>query len=106
MFFLPDTPRWYYARNRVEEGDAALAQLYDEDIDSPAVQETKRNIMAAIEIELEANSSISWHQFLTLGIVDNTKLKIIRRLVICFWLPMVSNLVVTFSPSTPGRHFL
>lgn len=96
MFFLPDTPRWYYARNRVEEGDAALAQLYDEDIDSPAVQETKRNIMAAIEIELEANSSISWHQFLTLGIVDNTKLKIIRRLVICFWLPMVSNLVVTF----------
>jgi hypothetical protein len=89
MYFLPDTPRWYYARNRIDEGDRALCRLYDEDISAPAVAETKRQIMTAIEIELEANASISWRQFLTLGIVDHTRLKIIRRLIICFWLPMV-----------------
>lgn len=47
--------------------------------------------MTAIEIELEANESISWSQFLTFGLVDTTKLKIIRRLCICFWLPMVGG---------------
>lgn len=91
MFFLPDTPRWYYARNRIEEGDAALSQLNDEDINSEAVQETKNQIMNAINIELEANESISWQQFLTMGFVDTTRLKIVRRLIICFWLPMVSS---------------
>lgn len=89
MYFLPDTPRWYYARNRLDEGDAALCRLYDEDLSSEAVSETKRQIMTAIEIELEANASISCRQFLTMGFVDQTRLKIIRRLVICFWLPMV-----------------
>lgn len=34
MYFLPDTPRWYYARNRWEEGDAVLAQLNDSTVDS------------------------------------------------------------------------
>ena len=91
MWFLPDTPRWYYARNRHEEGDATLAQLYDEDVNSAAVQETKRHILTAIEIELEANSMIRLRDFLALGVVDKTKLKIIRRLMICFWLPMVSQ---------------
>ena len=90
MFFLPDTPRWYYARGRIAEGDAALAQLNDANVSSEAVQETKRHIMTAIEIEKEADASLHWYQFLGLGIVDNTKLKIIRRLMICFWLPMAS----------------
>ena len=91
MWFLPDTPRWYYARGRIDEGDAALAQLADEDIDSPSVQETKKHIMTAIEIEGEANASINWKMFLTFGIIDETQLKTIRRLMICFWLPMVST---------------
>lgn len=89
-FFLPDTPRWYYARNRNAEGDATLSQLYDEPVDSEAVQETRRGIMANIEVELEANASLSWQQFLAMGFVDHTSLKIIRRLIICFWIPMVS----------------
>lgn len=89
-YFLPDTPRWYYARNKLDQGDATLCQLYDQPLDSDTVQYTKRQIMTAIEIELEANESISWRQFLTFGLVDTTKLKIIRRLCICFWLPMVS----------------
>ncbi|KAH7062891.1 MFS transporter [Paraphoma chrysanthemicola] len=102
MWFLPDTPRWYYARNRWEEGDAVLAQLNDTPIDSDKVQNTRREILAAIEAELEANSSLHWKQFLTMGIVDNTRMKIIRRLCMCFWLPMIrewmgSSLIAYYS---------
>ncbi|KAH7070980.1 MFS transporter [Paraphoma chrysanthemicola] len=102
MWFLPDTPRWYYARNRWEEGDAVLAQLNDTPIDSEKVQSTRREILAAIEAELEANSSLHWKQFLTMGIVDNTRMKIIRRLCMCFWLPMIrewmgSSLIAYYS---------
>ncbi len=85
MYFLPDTPRWYYARNRFEEGDAVLAQLNDTDVTSEKVQFTRREIMAAIEAELEANASLRWTDFLTLGFVDKTKMKIVRRICMCFW---------------------
>jgi len=99
---LLDTPRWYYARNRWEEGDAVLALLNDAPVDSENVQRTRREILAAIEAELEANSSLHWTQFLTSGIVDNTRLKIVRRLCICFWLPMIrewmgSSLIAYYS---------
>ncbi|CAO2652816.1 Nn.00g022270.m01.CDS01 [Neocucurbitaria sp. VM-36] len=102
MWFLPDTPRWYYARNRFEEGDAVLAQLNDAPIESEKVQYTRREILAAIEAELEANSSLHWKQFLTMGIVDKTRMKIIRRLFMCFWLPMIrewmgSSLIAYYS---------
>ncbi|KAK5107240.1 hypothetical protein LTR62_001594 [Meristemomyces frigidus] len=80
MYFLPDTPRWYYARNRWEEGDATLAQLNDAEITSEKVQRTRREILISIEAELEANASLSWKQFLTMGVVDKTRLKIVRRL--------------------------
>lgn len=89
MFFLPDTPRWYYARNRHAEGDAVLSQLNDLPVEHPKVQRTRHEIMAAIEAELEADSSLSWRSFVGLGVVDNTKMKIIRRLMMCFWLPMI-----------------
>ncbi|KAK3707109.1 hypothetical protein LTR37_012278 [Vermiconidia calcicola] len=102
MYFLPDTPRWYYARNRFEEGDAVLAQLNDDTVESERVQFTRREIMAAIEAELEANASLNWKDFLTMGIVDNTRMKIVRRICICFWLPMIrewmgSSLIAYYS---------
>lgn len=88
MWFLPDTPRILYAKNRFEVGDAVLAQLNDAPINSEKVQSTKREIMLAIDSELEAAHSLHWSQFLTFGIIDRTPIKIIRRLCICFWLPM------------------
>ena len=102
MYFLPDTPRWYYARNRWEEGDEVLARLNDADIDSEKVQTTRREILTAIEAELEASASLKWTDFLTSGIIDKTRLKIIRRLCICFWLPMIrewmgSSLIAYYS---------
>lgn len=58
--------------------------------------------MLAIDAELEANSSLHWKQFVTMGIVDKTPMKIIRRLCICFWLPMIrewmgSSLIAYYS---------
>jgi hypothetical protein len=89
MFFLPDTPRILYAKGRNDEGDEVLARLHDATVDSPVVQQTKREILLAIEMELEANESIHWTQFLTLGVIDHTPMKSIRRICICFWLPMI-----------------
>jgi MFS family permease len=102
MFYMPDTPRWLYARNRWEEGDEVLARLNDSEIGSEKVQQTRREILASIEAELEANASLSWRQFLTMGIVDKTRMKIIRRLCMCFWLPMIrewmgSSLIAYYS---------
>jgi hypothetical protein len=110
MYFLPDTPRWYYARNRFEEGDAVLAQLNDATEDSEQVQQIRREIMLSIEAELEATSSLQWKHFLTMGVVDKTKTKVVRRLVICFWLPMIrewmgSSLIAYYSMSRSNhRH--
>lgn len=105
MFFLPDTPRYYYARNRHAEGDEALSRLNDAPIDSEKVQITKREILLAIEAEDEAKSSLHWKMFLTSGIIDRTPMKIIRRLCICFWLPMIrewmgSSLMAYYSEPT------
>jgi hypothetical protein len=82
-----------------------LALLNDTPVDSEKVQNTRREILAAIEAELEANSSLHWKQFLTMGIVDNTRMKIIRRLCMCFWLPMIrewmgSSLIAYYSTSS------
>lgn len=103
IWFMPDTPRWYYAKGRIEEGDAVLCQLNDADLDDPHVRDTKKHIMLAIEIETQANQKIRWQDFLTMGFVDHTELKIIRRLVICFWVPMLGewmgvSLLAYFAP--------
>jgi hypothetical protein len=89
MAFLPDTPRWYYARNRRAEGDAVLSRLNDAPVDSPQVQQTRQAILLAIEAELEANASLHWKQFVTFGVVDKSPMKIVRRLCMCFWLPFI-----------------
>lgn len=102
MWFLPDSPRWLYARNRFEEADAVLAQLYDCAIDSEKIQQTRREVLLSIDAELEANARLSWKPFLTMGIVDKTRMKTIRRLCMCFWLPMIrewmgSSLIAYYS---------
>lgn len=112
MLFLPDTPRWYYARNRFDEGDAVLMRLYDcPNADDPRLQQTKQEILMAIETELEANASLHWKQFLSMGIVDHTPLKITRRLSICFWLPFIrewmgSSLMAYYSEWLVSFHMV
>lgn len=45
-----------------------------------------------------------WKQILTMGIFYNTRLQIVRRLCMCFWLPMIrewmgSSLIAYYSMS-------
>ncbi|KAK4048331.1 hypothetical protein OIV83_004853 [Microbotryomycetes sp. JL201] len=75
----PDTPRWYYAVGRSEEGDRTLERIWDRPITDPDVLAEKRGILAAIELEQNAQ-----HPRLMDYIYDRTELKTARRLVICF----------------------
>jgi hypothetical protein len=68
LFFLPDTPHWYYARNRHADGDAMLIRLNDAPIESH-VQQTKQEVLLAIEVELEANASLHLKQFVMLELL-------------------------------------
>lgn len=48
---LPDTPRWYYAKGMIEQGDAVLGRLHGLPIDDLVVEQTKSQILASLELE-------------------------------------------------------
>ena len=50
LFFLPDTPRWYYARNRYAEGDRTLARLHAKDVNEDVVQYQRGEIIASLHV--------------------------------------------------------
>ena len=77
MLMLPDTPRWYYARNRLAEGDSVLQRLHGLPADHPNVQNQKNEILASIALEEEAENRLT-----LLSLVwDNTELRVGRRMV-------------------------
>ncbi len=49
--FLPESPRFLFFKDRVEEGTAVLAALKAQPVDSPIVQAEAAEILAAIEME-------------------------------------------------------
>lgn len=87
MFLLPDTPRWYYIRDRIEEGDKTLSRLYGvyrknmTDYSSVAeIQSMKSTIMASLRVEEESENKLT-----LLSIIwDNTPLRVGRRIRISF----------------------
>lgn len=88
MVFLPDTPRWYYARNRISMGDKTLSQIYgvyrkgstNSHSEYPEIQEMKASIMANFHVEEESDNRLT---LLSL-IWDNTPLRVGRRVRISF----------------------
>lgn len=53
-----------------------------------------------MESELEANKSLRWTQFVSMGIIDRSPLRIARRLSMCFWITFIREwmgLVIAFS---------
>lgn len=89
LLFLPDTPRWYYARDRIEEGDAVLALLNDRPLEDPHVQEQKRDILRSIQVEAENENKLS----LISLVWDNTELRVGRRIRISFLILSIQQMM-------------
>jgi len=75
LFMLPDTPRWYYARGRMAEGDSVLARLHALPVHHESVQAVKADIMTSLEEE-DDTGKIS----IAILFWDNTELQFGRRL--------------------------
>lgn len=75
LFLLPDTPRWYYARGRYDEGDSVLARLHALPVEHESVQLVRDEILSSLKEE-EGEEKIS----LWLLFWDNTELQFGRRL--------------------------
>ncbi|KAK0936769.1 hypothetical protein LTR29_011632 [Friedmanniomyces endolithicus] len=76
LFFLPDTPRWYYARGRNAEGDQTLARLYALPVEHEHVQLVRAEVMASLQEENDTADKFNfWLLFW-----DNSELQFGRRL--------------------------
>ncbi|KAJ5564951.1 hypothetical protein N7513_001193 [Penicillium frequentans] len=87
MVFLPDTPRWYYARDRIDEGDKTLSRIYgvyrtgiNNSNDIEEIRVLRASIMENFEVEEESSNRLT---LLSL-IWDNTPLRVGRRVRISF----------------------
>ncbi|KAJ5869061.1 hypothetical protein N7455_004002 [Penicillium solitum] len=100
MLLLPDTPRWYYATNRIEEGDNVLARLHGLPLDDDRVQAQKEEIQASIRLEESGKSKFN----MSLLLWDTTDLRIGRRIRIAFLMLSIKqmmgiNMMVYYSPT-------
>ncbi len=89
MLILPDTPRWYYAQNRIEEGDAVLARLHALPVGSEHVQWVKKEIMESIELEEYEENKLSIKSLFW----DNTELRVGRRIRISFMILSIQQMM-------------
>lgn len=98
LFFLPDTPRWYYYRGRIDEADACLARLHGLPVTHEHVQTQKMEVLASIDEEDNATFSliqIFW---------DNSDYQVGRRLRTSFLILFAQqfldiNMLVYFATS-------
>ncbi|KAL7904433.1 putative sugar transporter STL1 [Trichoderma velutinum] len=90
LWLLPDTPRWYYARGRIDEGDAVLALLHDLPTDSEKVQQQKKEILASLALEAEDENKLDWKSLL---FWDNTELRAGRRIRISFLILSIQQMM-------------
>jgi len=80
LLFLPDTPRWYYAKGRNAEGDDVVMRLHDRPLDDPQVQAMINEILAAIKLEDQDE-----HKFNPLDLIwDRSDLRAGKRIRISF----------------------
>ena len=89
MFFLPDTPRWYYAKGRVQEGDDVVMRLHDLPFEDDAVQSMRDEILASIKLEEEEE-----HKFNLLDLIwDRSDLRAGRRIRISFMILSIQQMM-------------
>lgn len=89
MLILPDTPRWYYAKGRMDEGDSVLQRLHDLPIDHENVQQQKKEIIDSLELEEHKANRLS----LISLIWDNTELRVGRRIRISFLILSIQQMM-------------
>lgn len=94
--FCPDSPRWYYAKGRLLDGDQTLARMYgiyradrQNYDDHFAMQETKSNIFQNLQLEAEQENRLSWVSL----IWDNTPLRVGRRIRISFMILSIQQMM-------------
>ena len=97
LFLLPDTPRWYYATGRMEQGDRVLARLHELPVEHEEVQLVKGEILSSLDEESETGKISIWILFW-----DNTELQFGRRLRTSFLINWAQqflgiNMLVYFS---------
>ncbi|KAI9168090.1 substrate transporter [Paramyrothecium foliicola] len=93
VLFLPDTPRWYYAKGYQAEGDDTLCRLFDADINDPRVQATKTAIQASIQLEASDERG-----FKALDLIwDKSDLRAGRRIRISFLILAIQQMMVYYS---------
>ena len=97
LFFLPDTPRWYYARDRHAEGDRTLARLHALPVEHEVVQMMRQEILSSIQEQDDDGRISFWLLFW-----DNSELQFGRRLRTSFLINWAQqflgiNMLVYFS---------
>lgn len=91
MLFLPDTPRWYYAKGYEMEGDRTLCQIFDAEIDDERVQNMKNSIQTSIAFESQDERGFN---FLDL-VWDRSDLRVGRRIRISFLILAIQQMMGT-----------
>lgn len=94
MFLLPDTPRWYYVRGRLEEGDEVLSRLFDRPVLDSDVQTMRESILESLELESEETKTLNPLDLFW----DRTNLRVGRRLRIAFLILSVQQMMGTSNP--------
>lgn len=89
MLILPDTPRWYYAQDRLAEGDSVLSRLHDKPLEHPEVQLQRKEILDSIELEEHEENKLS----LKTLVWDNTELRVGRRIRISFLILSIQQMM-------------
>lgn len=93
MLLLPDTPRWYYAKGRLAEGDSVLARLHDLPLDHAHVQQQRGEIMTSIELEELEENKLSIKTLLW----DKTELRVGLRIRISFMILSLQQMMGQFT---------
>jgi hypothetical protein len=89
FLLLPDTPRWYFAKGRYEEGLNVLSRLHSEPADHPAVQEMKEAILVSIRLEETEEHKFNWMDLFW----DRSDLRVGRRVRISFFILSIQQMM-------------